>query len=200
MSAVDPSVASTIPLFVILFRTSPELIVDLSRMLGPFQRGLRKLIVDYFHRSDGAPGCDMKRDASSGVGPGYTRGKDCAGLALTPSNYSNTLKAHCGFISIDLMARQTPTSSKNVCCGSQRSIDNSTFFIFFSNTKKNNDACIPHTRTTLERPPEADCGLFPSIYWRARFRQPARREFRSRARVHSREGWCGVSPNTLKID
>ena len=106
-------------------------------------------------------------------------------------------------ISIDLMARQgarqMPTSSKNVRCGCQRSIDNSTFFIFFSNTKNNNDACVPHAGTISERPPEADCGLFPSIYWRARFRQVARREFRSRARVHSREGWCGVSPNTLKI-
>ena len=88
--------------------------------------------MDYFHRSTGAPGSDLPRDASSGVGPGYTRGKDCAGLALTPSNYSNTLKAHCGFISIDLMARQTPTSSKNVCCGSQRSIDNSTFCNYFA--------------------------------------------------------------------
>ena len=86
----------------------------------------------YFYRSDGAPGCDNPRDASSRVGPGYTRGKDCAGLALTPSNYSNTLKAHCGFISIDLMARQTPTSSKNVCCGSQRSIDKSTVCNYLS--------------------------------------------------------------------
>ena len=40
-------------------------------------------------------------------------------------------EAHCGFISIDPMARQTPTSSKNVCCGSQHSIDNSTFCDYF---------------------------------------------------------------------
>ena len=77
-------------------------------------------------------------------------------------------------ISIDLLARQvarqTPIPSKNVCCGCQRSIDNSTFFIFFSNTKNNNDGLYSHKSCTLETPPEADCGLFPSIYWRARWR------------------------------
>ena len=149
MSAVDPSIASTIPHFVIVSRTSRGLIYNVNSHAR----------------------CILDRPP----------------------------EAHCGFISIDLMARQTPSSSRNVCCGSQRSIDNSTFFIFFSNTKNDNDGLYSHKSCTLETPPEADCGLVPSIYWRARFRQVARREFRSRARVHSREGLCGVSPNTLKL-
>ena len=112
----------------------------------------------YFYRSDGAPGSDRSLDASSRVGPGYTRGKDCAGLALTPSNYSNTLKAHCGFISIDLMARQTPTSSKNVCCGSQHSIDNSTFCDYFLHVSgahlQCQDACADPARRPQKGRPE----------------------------------------------
>ena len=130
------------------------------------------------------PDTALSRDTSSGVGPGYTRGKDCAGLALTPSNYSNTLKAHCGFISIDLMARQTPTSSKNVCCGSQRSIDYSTYCHSFSHVSGAHCGFIPHARTISERPPEADCGLFPSIYWRAgRMRNAAKGRVRGDVQI-----------------
>ena len=87
MSAVDPSVASTIPLFFIF----------LSHVSGAHLRCYSACAVPR-----GAARCQKKRVR--------------AAFSERPP------EAHCGFISIDPMARQTPTSSKNVCCGSQRSI------------------------------------------------------------------------------
>ena len=67
-------------------------------------------------------------------------------------------EAHCGFISIDPMARQTPTSSKNVCCGSQHSIDNSTFCDYFLHVSgahlRCQDACAVPARCRQKGGPE----------------------------------------------
>ena len=41
--------------------------------------------------------------------------------------------------------------------------------------------------------------IFHMRSWRPNDRLPARRGFGSRTAVHSREGSCGVSPNSLKL-
>ena len=122
MSAVDPSVASTIPLFVTIFRTSRGAHL---RCYAAFEVHFREAsgssLWIYFYQI-----VDAKLHARR--------------ISERPP------EANCGFISINLMARQTPSSSRNVCCGSQRSIDNSTFCNYFLHVSGANPRNSAHTR------------------------------------------------------